>query len=124
MSRSPQNGGFHKCSGGGPLAPARFTAPVMASRAVFASAMHPELAHDLAIVQGLRYQNPAPGSRERDVWIRESHGAENSVDSTAIRESGRFAPLYWRGVCILCGHKVLAGGRHGEKPKQNRSRHG
>src|SRR5882762_874802 len=100
ISRSPQNGGFHRCSGGGPLLAALFTAPVMASRPVFASAMQAELAHDLAIVQGLRYQNPALRSRERDVWIRQSHGAENSVDSTAIRESGRVRAI----VLARCLH--------------------
>src|ERR1700681_1316661 len=31
MSRSPQNGGFHTSTGGGPL-PARWIAPVIASR--------------------------------------------------------------------------------------------
>src|SRR6266702_1621793 len=32
MSRSPQNGGFHKCTGGGPLRAAAPAAPAMASR--------------------------------------------------------------------------------------------
>src|SRR5436853_7606937 len=73
MSRSPQNGGFHKCSGGGPFFPARFTSPAMASRPVFASAvfesvvfesaMRAELAHDLAIVQSLRYPNSGRAAR-------------------------------------------------------------
>src|ERR1700685_1439947 len=31
MSRSPQNGGFHRSTGGGPLVPARASAPVIAS---------------------------------------------------------------------------------------------
>src|SRR5579864_8320377 len=31
MSRSPQNGGFQRSTGGGPLAPARRSAPVIAS---------------------------------------------------------------------------------------------
>src|SRR5947207_13238895 len=37
MSRSPQNGGFHKCTGGGPFSPARLTAPVIASSPLVAS---------------------------------------------------------------------------------------
>src|ERR1700730_1532350 len=32
MSRSPQNGGFQRSTGGGPLLPARASAPVIASR--------------------------------------------------------------------------------------------
>src|SRR5580692_3200746 len=32
MSRSPQNGGFHRSTGGGPLAVARASDPVIASR--------------------------------------------------------------------------------------------
>ena len=59
-------------------------------------------AHDLAIVQGLRYQNPAARSRERDVHIRNRAAPKNSVDSKRIGESARRgAHRAWRDACII-----------------------
>src|SRR5438128_2550509 len=116
MSRSPQNGGFHRCTGGGPFLPAVFTAPAIASRPVFVpwSAIVWNHAHHLAIVQSVRYPSPAQvpdaRSRERDVHIGNRTEPNMAYPPTGYENYGAFMPQSWRDVCIIPVHRALAAG--------------
>src|ERR1700729_1990115 len=65
MSRSPQNGGFHRCTGGGPLGAALPIAPVIASSATAASPV-PGSCPSFAIVSRNNQLRPPGNSRDRD----------------------------------------------------------
>src|SRR5262245_17685333 len=113
MSRSPQNGGFHRCTGGGPRPPALFAAPAIASSPVFVpgSAMVGNHAHHLAIVQRVRYRNlvrPTAGcSRERDVHIGNRTEPNMAYPPTGYENHGAFMPQSWRDVCIIRVQEAL-----------------
>src|SRR5690242_17381677 len=116
MSRSPQKGGFHRWTGGGPFRPAPFTAPASASSPVLVpgSGIRGNHAHHLAIVESVRYQNPvlppAVRSRERDVHIRNRTEPKMAYPPRGYENHDAFMPQSWRDVCIIREQEALAAG--------------
>src|SRR5690348_8192354 len=110
MSRSPQKGGFHRCTGGGPFFPALLTTPAMASRPVFVpgSVMigtMPIFGHcpkrtvpESGSAAPSRF---ARRSRERDVHIGNRTEPNMAYSPTGYENHGALMPQSWRDVCII-----------------------